>query len=178
MAAAPILVVSGPSGVGKSAVSRLVAATFAKSAHVQTDHFISFVVNGWIEPSLPEAAHQNEVLGGAVAVTAMQFAAAGYAVVVDGHVFPDALEALAAACRRRGVPLHYAVLRADLCTCLERATSRGLGECPDRTPFARLHGRFAELGDHEANVIEATGTPDDVAAAVLAAFHSGRLAAQ
>jgi predicted kinase len=175
-APAPILIVTGPSGVGKSTVSRLVAAAHEKSAHVRGDDIMLFVVSGWVEPWLPESAHQNEVIGGAMAATAIQFAEGGYTVVLDGHLFPDSLEGLAPACQRRGVPLHYAVLRADLATCLERATSRATGEPPDQTSFAELHGRFMDLGEHEANVVDATGPPDEVAAAVLAAFHSGRVA--
>jgi energy-coupling factor transporter ATP-binding protein EcfA2 len=176
-ARAPVLIVTGPSGVGKSTVSRLVAATISeRSTHVRIDDFTRFVVNGWVEPWLPESSHQNEVLGGAVVAAAMEFADGGYTVVVDGHVFPDSLEELARACLRREVPLHYAVLRSDLGTCLERATSGNIGERLNPARFADLDAKFDELGEHERNVVEATGTPDEVAGAVLAAFHSGRLA--
>jgi hypothetical protein len=158
-------------------VSRLVAAALgAKSTHVRIDDVTRFVVNGWVEPWLPESSHQNEVLGGAVAVAAMQFAEGGWAVVVDGHVFPDSLEESARACLHRDVPLYYAVLRSDLGTCFERAKGRSIGERPDPARFADLHARFDHLGEHERNVVEATGTPDEVADAVLAAFRSGRLA--
>lgn len=107
---------------------------------------------------------------------AMQFADGGYTVVVDGHVFSNSLEELARACLHREVPLHYAVLRCDLGTCLERATNGSIGEPPNPGRFAELHAKFDELGEHERNVVEASGTSDDVAGAVLAAFHSGRLA--
>jgi predicted kinase len=179
-ARAPILVVTGPSGVGKSTVSRLVAATVGeKSTHIRMDDFTRFVVNGWVEPWLPESAHQNRVLGGAVLMAAMHFAEGGYTVLLDGHVFPDALAEVAQACRHRAVPLHYVVLRADLDTCWERAASRSIGERPDDpATFADLHVRFHDLGEHEQNVIEAARTPDDVAAVVVAAFNAGTLAAR
>ncbi len=141
------------------------------------DDFIRFVVNGWVEPWLPESAQQNRVLGGAVLMAAMHFAEGGYVVVLDGHVFPDALAELAQACRHRDVPLHYVVLRADLGACWERATSRRIGERPDDpATFADLHARFVDLGEHERNVVEATGTPEDVASGVVAAFRAGTLA--
>jgi hypothetical protein len=47
----------------------------------------------------------------------------------------------------------------------------------DRARFAQLHSEFENLGEHERHVVPATGTPEEVAAAVLAAFRSGSLAA-
>jgi hypothetical protein len=172
---APILVVTGPSGAGKTTVGRLVAAAFDLSAHVQVDDFMPFVVNGWVEPWRPEAVRQNHVLGGAIAAAALEFAAGGYTVVLDGAIFPEGLGGLTPWSARRAVPLHYAVLRPDLATCLTRVRQRRSGDPDDLKSFTQLHARFADLGDREANVIETAGTPEDVAATVLAAFSSGRL---
>jgi predicted kinase len=172
---APILVVTGPSGAGKTTVGRLVAAAFNPSAHIRTDDFWPFVVNGWVEPWLPESVHQNDVLGAAVAVAATQFAVGGYTVVIDGHFFQEGLDGLAQICSARGVSLHCAVLRADLATCLARVRQRRPSDADDPEPLVRLHGRFADLGAHEANVIDASGSPAEVAAALLSAFAAGRL---
>jgi len=109
--AAPIVVVSGPSGAGKTTVARLVAAAFELSVHIRTDDFTPFVVNGRVDPWLPASAHQSDVLGGAVAAAGMQFAEGGYTVVLDGHWFTEGLDGLAQMGTRRGVPVHYAVLR-------------------------------------------------------------------
>jgi len=174
-AAAPVLILSGPSGAGKTTTSRLLAATFDRSVHLRVDDFMPFVVNGWVEPWLPAAEHQNHVLGGAAAAAALQFAEGGYTVVFDGHIFPEGLAGLAPWCARRSVPLHYGVLRPDLATCTTRARRRRPDHPDDLDSFARLHARFADLGVREANVVEATGTPEEVAATVRAAFLSGRL---
>jgi hypothetical protein len=171
----PILVVTGPAGVGKSTVSRLVAGAFDRSAHVRVDDVMSFVVSGWVQPSSPEAEHQNGVIGCAVVASALQFAEGGYTTVVDGHLFREFLGALAPACLVRRVPLHHAILRADLATCLERAAARTPATRVDRGPFVDLHRRFDELGDLEAHAVDATGPPEQVAAAVLAAFRAGAL---
>jgi hypothetical protein len=178
----PILVVSGPTAVGKSTVSRLVATALPSSAHLQGNDFLYAVVGGWVRPWLPEAAEQNEVVGGAMAVASMAFAAGGYTVVLDGHLFPAGVVGLAAGCAHRGITVHYAVLRTDLATCLDRANGRGDGWGQETTSLAdlqpqlaELHARFADLGAFEAHVIDASGTPDEVALAVLTALRSERL---
>jgi predicted kinase len=165
---------TGPSGAGKTTVGGLVASALERSAHIRVDAFFPFVANGWVEPWLPEAGHQNDVLGGAVFAAAMQFAAGGYTVVLDGHLFPDVLDDMTRACARRGIPLHYVVLRADLGTCLARAASRADGTPPEAGPFEQLHARFDGLGEYEAHVLESTGPAEEVAKQVLAALRLGR----
>jgi energy-coupling factor transporter ATP-binding protein EcfA2 len=123
--AAPILVISGPSGAGKTTIGRMLAGVFDLSVHIRADDFMPLVVNGWIDPSLPDAEHQNHVMGGAIAAAAIQFAVGGYIVVFDGTLFPEGLEGMAQMCRRRAVAVHYAVLRPDLETCRARAAQRG-----------------------------------------------------
>ncbi len=174
-APAPILIVTGPSGAGKTTVGRLLAAAFDPSAHIQADTFLPFIVNRWVDPLVPESAHQNHVLGGAIAAAALEFADGGYTVVLDGHMFPDGLDGLTRWSARRAVPLHYAVLRPDLATCLTRVAQRRPGDPDDLETFARMHALFDDLGDREAHVVEAIGTPAEVAAAALAAFASGEL---
>jgi len=169
-------VVTGPAGVGKSTVSRIVASTFERSAHLRMDDFLLAVAGGWVDPWRAEAATQNDVVGRAAVAAAMQFLAAGYTVVLDGTVFPDAFEELAAACNDLDIPLHYVVLRADRATCIARATARG-GTPPDEERFTELHGRFEGLGIRERHVVDASGTPDEVAARVAAALRTGALAA-
>jgi predicted kinase len=174
---APIIIVSGPCGVGKSTVSRIVATEFEMSVHVETDALMAFIVNGSEQPSLPEAEHQNEVVGSVIAVTAMRFAAGGYTTVVDGYLFPAGVLGLARACAERDLPLHYVVLRADPVTCLARATSRGQGRWPlEPVAVADVHAKFAHLDIGEAHVVDASRTPDAVAASVLAAFRAGTVA--
>jgi hypothetical protein len=184
--AAPILVISGPSGAGKTTIGRFLADAFEPSAHIRVDDFMPFIVNGWIDPSLPDAEHQNHVMGGAVAAAAMQFAIGGYTVVFDGTLFPDGLEGMAQMCRRAAVQVHYAVLRPDLATCRARAAQRGtapyVGPASDRyrsdpVSFDRLHDRFANLGVYESNVFDAMANPEHVAEAVLFAFRHGGLLA-
>ena len=104
---------------------------------------MSFVVNGWVDPWLPEAEGQHEIIGGVLAAAAMQFARGGYTIVADGHLFPQGVEGLAGACVQQSVPLHYVVLRADLATCLARARRRGEGRWAlEPATFGELHARL------------------------------------
>lgn len=172
----PVIVVSGPGGVGKSTIAHLVAAAFERSVHLNTDDLMASVVSGWVDPNLPEAEHQNAAIGGVVAVSAMGFANDGYTTVVDGYLFPDGVVGLAAGCRRRGLSCHYAVLTADLDTCWARASVKGAERWPlEFEPFAKLHTRFSQLDLDDRYVIEATGSPNAVSDAVLTAFRTGKL---
>jgi predicted kinase len=173
----PVIVVSGPSGVGKTAVSRLVAAEFARSVHLQTDDLMASIVSGWVDPNTSEAAAQHDAVGGALAASAMRFADSGYTAVVDGHLFPDGVAGLAAACAARGLACHYAVLAADLDTCWARASAHGERRWPlEPEPFAAVHARFGALDLDPRHVVDASGSPEAVRDDVLAAFRAGRLA--
>ena len=134
-ALAAILVVAGPCGAGKTSAARHIAAAFEPSAHLQADHFTDFVVNDLADPDA-----RYEVVGGAIGAAAIQFAVGGYTVVLDGTFFPGGVAGLAGWAARRGVGVHYAVLRPDLETCRERAQRRSAIDPEDLSrsvrPFA------------------------------------------
>jgi predicted kinase len=169
-----MLVVTGASGVGKSSVSAAVAATLERSVHLRVDDFMFSVVGGWIDPWLPEAAQQNDAIGRAVIAAAMQFIAAGYTVVVDGTIFPDAIDELAPACREQHVPLHYVVLRCPFEIARQRVASRD-GKEPEPASATTLETRLADLGRYERHAVDASAPSEAVAAAVATAFTSGAL---
>ena len=85
---APLLVITGPPGAGKTTVARSVAQTFDKSALVEGDAFFGFLSSGAIAPWLPEAHDQNDSVIRVAASAAGQFASAGYVTIFDGIVGP------------------------------------------------------------------------------------------
>ncbi len=106
----------------------------------------------------------------------LEFALGGYTVILDSPIFPEGAEGVAKICGRHGLEVHYAVLRADLGTCLERSQRRDPAGPPDVDDFRLLHARFVDLDRHEGHVIDASGPPEQVREAVLTGFRSGRLA--
>jgi len=60
-AVGPLIVLSGPTGVGKSTVGSLVAAEFSRSVHLRADDLMASVVGGFVDPNLAEAEPQRAV---------------------------------------------------------------------------------------------------------------------
>lgn len=105
---AEMIVVTGPPGSGKTAVSRVLSGMFEHSARVAGDEFFGFIDRGYVAPWTRAAHRQNEIVVSAAAAAAGRLAAGGYTVVYDGVVGPWFLDVFG---RAAGVPrLHYAVL--------------------------------------------------------------------
>jgi hypothetical protein len=143
-----------------------VGASFEMGVLLPIDDMEALIIAGRVQQPSPRAGHQNHVLGGAVASAAMQFAIGDYTTVIDGFLFPDVLTGLARACHSHGVELHYAVLRTHLSICVDRAKRRNQERSiPTDVPaLKQLHERFADLGDYEENVVDASDPPERVAA--------------
>lgn len=169
-----ILVLTGPPGIGKTTVARLVADALPRSVHLEADTFWRFIRSGSVAPWLPEAHEQNEVVVQAVARTAAQFAAGGFDVVVDGIVGPWFLDPFRRCAAGAEVGLHYVVLAADLDVTIGRATSRGAHGLSDEDPIRRMHAEFASAVPHEHLILDAgSRTASDVAEQVLHAWRTG-----
>ncbi|WP_031516139.1 AAA family ATPase [Streptomyces sp. NRRL F-5123] len=171
-----IIVVSGPSGVGKSTVAGILAGSrLAPAVHLHTDDFYAAVKQGFVAPYLPEAKEQNEVVTGVIARAAAGYAAGGYHVVVDGVVGPWYLGAYREAAEEAGVGLVYVVLRPDRETALGRGTARSGHPLTDREILGGIYDGFADLGPYEENVLDSGGlTAEETADAVLARVGSAR----
>jgi hypothetical protein len=174
--ASPVLVVSGCSAVGKSTVSRLLTGSLHPGVHMPVDVILRLFDDPFPDASSPDGTHRYRVVGAAAAAAAAQFALGGYTVILDSPIFPEGAEGVATICGRQGVEVHYAVLRADLGTCLERSRRRDSAGLPDLDDFRSLHDRFVDLDRYEGHVIEASGPAEQVAESVLFEFTSGHLA--
>lgn len=151
----PILIVTGPPGVGKTTTARIVAERSRRAVHLEADEFFRFIRTDYVEPWRPESHDQNRVVMEIVAKAAAGYAAAGYLTIVDGIVLPDwFLEPLRGALEGAGHQVAYAVLRAPLPTCLTRVQDREGAAPVESDAIEQLWRSFTGLGGLEANVLE------------------------
>jgi predicted ATPase len=172
---ADLLVVTGPPGAGKSSVAALLVRAFPTAALVPGDAVFGFWTQGFVDPWLPAAAAQNELVLRAAGACAGTLAAGGCTAVYEGVLGPWLLPVFTAAAGP--VRLHYAVLLPPLATCLERVAGRPEHGFRDADAAAHMHAEFAAALGHDRHVVdrEGTGTVQDTADAVLAAVRTGRL---
>lgn len=176
--AAPLIIVSGPPGSGKTTVGALLAQHWSKSAHVLGDHFFRYIAGGWLDPSTVQANEQNIHVTRISVQAAAGYAGAGYTTVLDGIYGPWFLEEAQTAARSvlgDKIDLHYVVLRCDVATGVARACHRGDAPAPESV-VRTMHRQFDQLGQYEPFVVDTSAiTPDDARDQVLAMFEAGDL---
>jgi hypothetical protein len=170
---APVVIVSGCPGAGKSTLARRLALAEPRGLHLDSDLFYGFPAYP-IDPATPEAHAQNTVTMRALARAARAYAEDGYQVFWVGVVGPWFLPLIRAELRG-GPPLAYVVLRASEADALARVRARD-GSCPS-VRVRTMHAAFAQLGDFAAHAVETSGRRRrDVLGDVQAGLAAGRFA--
>lgn len=86
---APVIIVTGPAGAGKSSVARELCRRFPRSAHVEVDLLREMIRSGYVSPApgeggmLGEAAFQIELAQRNAAALALNFTRDQFATVID-----------------------------------------------------------------------------------------------
>jgi predicted kinase len=174
----PVLILTGPPGVGKTSAARLLSRRFGPGVHLESDAFFHFITSEYVEPWLPESHEQNTLVMTIVGEAAASYATAGYFTVVDGIVIPRwFLGTLRDTLGAAGIEVAYAALRAPRELCLDRLAAREGAAVPDPEAMAGVWEEFADLGEYETHATAVEGMhPDEVAATLARRLVDGELA--
>jgi hypothetical protein len=172
MAPAPLLLLTGSPGCGKTTVAPLVADRHEPSACLDLDWFFAKIRRGAIEPWRAEAHAQNRTVLTAAAEAAAAFAQGDYFTVAEGILYPFMLDLFAAACAPHGIALDYAVLRAPIGVVQQRVQDRRVepqhaGALADAGVVDDLWAQFESHGVEERHRVDSGArSPEEVAAEI------------
>lgn len=172
----PVLILTGPPGAGKTTTARILATTFERSVHLESDWFFRVVRAGYIEPWKPESHEQNVTVMRIVGAAAAGYADAGYFTIVDGIVSPRWFFApLRDSLKAAGHSVAYAVLRASLATCSARVATRESGQFGDANVVEQLWREFSDLGRLEPHAVDSRGNAPATVRELQERLRDGRL---
>ncbi len=142
-----IIIINGPSGVGKSTVSHILSRDFRKCAHVDVNLLRHFDPNHRITPQHIGLAYRN------AADVAANFVEAGWRAIIDG-VFPSIRDVrrFLAFLRDKSIPVYLYNLSGKFKVIRERAKQRGKRTGQEQMkalytkmePQVRAHGIFID----------------------------------
>jgi len=172
MPRAPVLLLTGSPGCGKTTVAPLVADRHEPSVCLDLDWFFAKVRTGFVEPWRAQAHAQNRVILGAAAEAVATFAEGGYFTVAEGILYPFMLDLFAEACAPHAIALNYAVLRAPIGVVQQRIQDRRaepehFGALADADVVDDLWAQFEGHGVEERHRVDSgERTPDAIAAEI------------
>jgi predicted kinase len=169
MSGRPVLILTGPPGVGKTTVAASLSCRAERAVHLEADRFFFFIRSGFIEPWDPASDEQNQLVMRTAAAAAASYAAAGYWTVLEGIVIPRwTLGAIREILEAKGIPAAYAVLRAPHSQCAGRVHEReGDPDLFEPHVLAAISSEFDDLGEFERHAIDVAGMNAEQAAAAL-----------
>ncbi|MFP2960496.1 AAA family ATPase [Myxococcus sp. 1LA] len=155
-----VVLVSGPSGVGKSTVARRLAeqSPLERAVHLHTDDFYAYIRKGMLAPWLPESHGQNTTVMTALVASAASYAVGGYEVMVDGVIGPWFFEPWLAAARTQQLDLRLVILLPGEEETVARAAGRvHANALTDADVVRKLWRGFRETPLPEAHVLDTSG---------------------
>lgn len=128
-----VIIVSGPAGAGKTAVSEALCERYDRMLHVEVDVLRHWVKAGYRHPWAGDHQSEEQLLMAVrnASAIARESTAMRYAVVIDDVVRPPQAAWYREALADIAVPVHLVTLLPDLETTLARDAARG-GSVPER----------------------------------------------
>ncbi len=159
---APIFLLTGTPGAGKSSVALALLQRFAAGIHIPVDNLRELVVVGRADPVptwTDATAQQFALARRSAADMARRYARAGFAVAIDDVIFPSEAEALFAVPLAEVTTLHKVWLCPNVDVALARnaqRTSKTFDVHVLATPIEQIHAAmsqhpFAAYGWHIIN---------------------------
>ena len=144
---ANLYLITGPCGVGKSTISRILAEKLDKSVLLEGDDFYHQVVSGYVQ-AWKEGNHLD-VFWKVVIDTIKNYLAAGYDVVFNYIINKDNFISLKE--EFKNIDTKFIVLLADVNTLLERDSKRPI-DCQMKDRCVTLLNKFLDY-DFDSNYL-------------------------
>lgn len=155
---APLIILTGPPGTGKSTAAEGLSVRFERSAVVGGDFFVEALRSGKIAPWLPASHDQNSRVMEITARAARDYAVAGWTTILDGIVGPWFLPTVLA--EVGALDVHYLVLTAPLAVCRSRVRARGRSSMS--AVVDKMHAEFEMHAPDVRHLVDASRPRDEI----------------
>lgn len=149
-----IFVITGPCGVGKSTISKMIASNIKNSALIEGDNIYHMVIGGHVKPWEDDGTYLKLFWENVLDI-AENFLKRDITVVLDYIIYPEDTKKIISKFREKNVDIKYIVLMADKNTILERDISRDV-DCRMGDRSIELLNEYKKLNIENKYILDTT----------------------